>query len=224
MKANSWSGECSRLGQASSSANTAQLSWSFALPANGNSDYGAALTRRAGFTLIEVVAGLMLLATLLVTMLLAIARGQRLNELSENRQTGASIADRLLAGWVDSDRGIPLGMPISPLFCNVYLHRLDWSLVRRRWSPVRYADDFVVCCLSRSQAERAREVVANILDGLRLSLEPNKTRVTSFDEGFEYLGVRFQGDSYSFAWEGKRFEVEGPTPRWIWGYMPTGYE
>jgi retron-type reverse transcriptase len=122
------------------------------------------------------------------------------------------------------DRGIALGMPISPLFCNVYLHRLDWALVRRRWSPVRYADDLVVCCVIRRQAEQARQVTASILDGLRLKLEPTKTQITSFDQGFEFLGVRFQGDTYSFTWEGKRFEVEGPTPHWIWGYVPSEYE
>jgi group II intron reverse transcriptase/maturase len=120
-------------------------------------------------------------------------------------------------------RGIPLGMPLSPLWCNVYLHRLDWELVRRRWPLVRYADDFIVCCASREQAEHAREVTAGILETLHLQLEPNKTRVGSFEQGFEYLGVRFQRDSYVFVWEGKRFEVEGPTPTWLWGYMPTNY-
>jgi group II intron reverse transcriptase/maturase len=122
------------------------------------------------------------------------------------------------------DRGIPLGMPLSPLCCNVYLHQLDWALVRRRWVLVRFADDFVVLGASRHQAEQAQEVVGGILDGLRLKLEPHKTRITSFDEGFEYLGVRFYQDSYTFTWEGKHFEVEGPTPRWLWGYLPTEYE
>jgi group II intron reverse transcriptase/maturase len=138
---------------------------------------------------------------------------------------------RLIQSWLrvgrryrNPDRGIALGMPISPLFCNVYLHRLDWALVRRRWSPVRYADDLVVCCVIRRQAEQARQVTASILDGLRLKLEPTKTQITSFDQGFEFLGVRFQGDTYSFTWEGKRFEVEGPTPHWIWGYVPSEYE
>lgn len=137
----------------------------------------------------------------------------------------------LIQAWLEAgrryrnpDRGIPLGMPLSPLFCNVYLHRLDWALLRGRWSPVRFADDFIVCCLIRQGAERAREVVAKILDPLRLKLEPNKTQVTSFDEGLEYLGVRFERDGYSFTWEGKRFEVEGPTPGWIWGHLPTQYE
>jgi len=137
----------------------------------------------------------------------------------------------LIQGWLrlgrryrHPDRGIPLGMPLSPLCCNVYLHRLDWALVRNRWALIRYADDFVVCCASQAQAGRAREVVARVLEQLRLRLEPRKTRITSFDEGFDYLGVRFYRDGYSFLWREKRFEVRGPTPRWLWGYMPMGYE
>ena len=51
--------------------------------------------------------------------------------------------------------GTPQGGVFSPVMCNVYLHRLD-----RAWDDadgvlVRYADDLVVMCWSRSQAEQA---------------------------------------------------------------------
>jgi len=122
------------------------------------------------------------------------------------------------------DRGIALGMPVSPLCCNVYLHRLDRELARNHWTHVRYADDFVCCCATSSQAEHARQVVAEILADLRLQLEPTKTRIASFEEGFDFLGVRFYRDTYEFQWEGKTVEVSGPTPDWLWGYVPDGYE
>lgn len=122
------------------------------------------------------------------------------------------------------DRGIALGMPLSPLCCNVYLHRLDVEMVSQGFALVRYADDFVVLCKDEVEARRAGEAVAAVLDELRLHLEPQKTRLVRFQEGFDYLGVRFVGDTYSFVWRAKKFEVEGPTPRWLWGYLPTGYE
>ncbi len=137
----------------------------------------------------------------------------------------------LMRAWLQAgrrfenpDRGIALGMPVSPLWCNVYLHRLDRELVRNRWAVIRYADDFVVCGNSRKQVEQAQEVVTDLLTCLRLRLEPTKTRITGFDEGFEFLGVRFYRDSYTFTWEDKEIEVHGPVPGWIWGYMPEGYE
>lgn len=138
----------------------------------------------------------------------------------------ALIDDWLALGRADThpDRGIALGMPISPLLCNIYLHRLDWALVRGRWAVVRYADDFIICCHTRQQAEQALSVTSEILAGLRLRLEPSKSRVSSFDEGFDFLGIHFERDSYSFHWQQKRFVVEGLEPGWLWGYVPEGYE
>ena len=137
---------------------------------------------------------------------------------------------RLMRTWLEQgrryrepDRGIALGMPISPLLCNVYLHRMDCALVKARWALLRYADDFVVCCHSEEQAWRARAVVADVLAGLHLRLEPHKTRVVSFEQGFEFLGIRFERDHYRFLWKDKSIQVHGPVPVWLWGYVPDGY-
>ncbi|HEX2291588.1 MAG TPA: reverse transcriptase domain-containing protein [Pseudonocardiaceae bacterium] len=48
--------------------------------------------------------------------------------------------------------GTPQGGPISPLLCNVYLHRLDraWD-TREHGVLVRYCDDLVVMCQSRNK-------------------------------------------------------------------------
>ena len=49
---------------------------------------------------------------------------------------------------------------------------------------MRYADDFVVLCRSPRRTAEAREVVTQKLTELGLNLSPEKTRVTSFREGF----------------------------------------
>jgi group II intron reverse transcriptase/maturase len=130
---------------------------------------------------------------------------------------------QLMRWWLDvgrpiknTARGIALGMPISPLWANIYLHELDWRLVRNRWPLVRYADDFVVLTDSTGAAERAHAVAATALADLKLRLEPAKTRISSFGDGFEFLGVRFQGDEYSFLWQEKRITVAGAFD-WLWG-------
>jgi RNA-directed DNA polymerase len=51
--------------------------------------------------------------------------------------------------------GTPQGGVLSPLMCNVYLHRLDRAWDGHDGVLVRFADDLVVMCWSRSQAERA---------------------------------------------------------------------
>lgn len=126
------------------------------------------------------------------------------------------IVLRLMEQWLrigrrDPERavGIPLGAVISPLWCNVYLHRLDLGLTDLGYQQVRYADDFCVFCESERRARQARSDTAGILEELRLRLEPNKTRIVSFDEGFDYLGVWFERDEYSYQWKDKRIEVSG---------------
>jgi len=121
------------------------------------------------------------------------------------------------------DRGVALGAPLSPLCCNIYLHRLDEALVEKGCAVVRYADDFVVCCATPAHVEEAWALAEATLAGLRLALEPNKTAITSFDEGFDYLGVRFYRNTYSYIWQDKEIEVSGPVPAWLWAYGPKGY-
>ncbi len=58
---------------------------------------------------------------------------------------------------------VPLGAVISPLLCNVYLHRLDLGLMERGYRPVRYADDFCIFCVDRAEVEAAWRDTARIL-------------------------------------------------------------
>jgi RNA-directed DNA polymerase len=88
--------------------------------------------------------------------------------------------------------GTPQGGVVSPLLCNVYLHRLD-----RQWQTrgvgvlVRYADDAVVLCRTRQEAERALAALTAILAELGLALKQAKTRIVHLDEGGE--GLDFLG-------------------------------
>jgi hypothetical protein len=106
--------------------------------------------------------------------------------------------------------GAPQGALISPLLANVALSVLDrhfeaaWNAhssqerSRRRaqghpsYRMIRYADDFVVLVHgTRAQAEAIKETAARLLrDQLRLTLSPEKTRITHVDDGFDFLGFR----------------------------------
>jgi len=133
---------------------------------------------------------------------------------------------RLLTSWFSpapATCGVPQGAVISPLFCNIYLHELDASLKRRRLHGVRYADDFVILCRSEAHAEHALRATEKILAGLKLELNQKKTRVVSFDEGFDFLGVHFEGTDYSYTWEGKRITIDELSPDFFY-YHTDGYE
>ncbi len=120
-------------------------------------------------------------------------------------------------------RGLPQGAVISPLLANLYLHELDRGLTRRRYRLVRYADDFIVLCQSERHAERALRATERVLGGLKLELHPAKTRITSFEAGFDFLGVHFEGTDYTYVTDDKRIVIDTLPPEWF-HYHAEGYD
>lgn len=86
-------------------------------------------------------------------------------------------------------KGTPQGGVISPLLANIVLNYLDWQLHANGVKFVRYADDFVITCKSLPQAEKALDLVKDILEkDLELELSPEKTKIVRLWDGFEFLG------------------------------------
>lgn len=105
--------------------------------------------------------------------------------------------------------GVPMGGVLSPLWCNIYLHPLDAQLSSAGWKLVRYADDFIVLTHTEEEAQRAWQAVEQALEALKLRLSASKTRLASFDEGFIFLGVTFEGQRLSYNYQQKRIEISG---------------
>jgi RNA-directed DNA polymerase len=95
---------------------------------------------------------------------------------------------------------------ISPVLLNVALYGMEQAAgVRYRTfgvyadrvvpgSPVlvRYADDLVVMCESREQADQVKARLAMWLAPRGLSFNEDKTRVAHLEEGFEFLGMNIR--------------------------------
>jgi RNA-directed DNA polymerase len=91
--------------------------------------------------------------------------------------------------------GTPQGAVISPLLANIYLHPLDACLAASGHRMVRYADDFVVLCKSREEAEAALSTIEAWVAQNGLRLNPAKTHLGDCrkrGEGFDFLGYRFE--------------------------------
>ncbi len=93
--------------------------------------------------------------------------------------------------------GTPQGGVASPLLANIVLNKLDWRLEEAGYRFVRYADDFVVVCKTRQQAEAALAEVEKIMTDLGLTLSPEKTKIASYGKGYEFLGFRLSSRSRS---------------------------
>lgn len=92
--------------------------------------------------------------------------------------------------------GTPQGGVASPLLANIVLNYLDWQLDREGFRFVRYADDFVVLCQTPAQAKEALVTVQQVLEGrLGLQLSQEKTKVTSYGKGYQFLGFSIRSIS-----------------------------
>lgn len=137
---------------------------------------------------------------------------QYFDELNHERLF-AEVAERvaeprfleLVQGWVGAgihtetglilpQKGIPQGSVISPILANVYLDDFDEAFLKGQVKLVRFADDFLLLARSEQALLKVRGRVEKMLDGMGLTLHPEKTKVTTFAKGFKFLGHTFVGD------------------------------
>lgn len=140
------------------------------------------------------------------------------------------ISDRrvlkLIRGWLKAgvledgvreatEIGSPQGGVISPLLANIYLHVLDMYWAEKYaglGKLVRYADDFVIICRTRREAQEAMRAVKRVMKRLKLTLHPTKTRIVDMGcEGFDFLGFHFHklksrksGKLLPYMWPSKK--------------------
>ena len=97
--------------------------------------------------------------------------------------------------YYPTEKGSPQGGVISPLLANIYLHVLDsyWENHKELGVIVRYADDAVIVCRTRPDAELAFEHLKRIMTKLKLTLNPQKTKIVDMNkESFDFLGFCYQ--------------------------------
>jgi RNA-directed DNA polymerase len=111
--------------------------------------------------------------------------------------------------------GTPQGGVLSPVLANVYLHRLD-----RQWTErghgvlVRFADDLVVMCRSKREAEAALSALRSILAELGLEPKAAKTRIvhlTDGGEGLDFLGFHHRRVRGEHKYRHLRFLARWPS-------------
>ncbi len=89
-------------------------------------------------------------------------------------------------------KGMPIGNLTSQFFTNLYLSELDYFVKHELKVKcyIRYVDDFVLLDRTQKKLEECKEQISSFLEGLRLELHPDKSKVYPFHKGVTFLGFK----------------------------------
>ena len=119
-------------------------------------------------------------------------------------------------------KGTPQGSAVSPILANLFMHYAFDSWMAREFPGCpfeRYADDGVVHCKSRRQAEYVLAEIAVRMSEVGLRLHPDKTRIVYCKDGRR----RAQHEHTSFTFLGYAFRARGARSkgRNFTGFLPA---
>ena len=121
-----------------------------------------------------------------------------LNQRVADGRVLALLESIMKAGYLEdgkihqTQRGVPQGGVISPLISNVLLTPFDREMRRKGYRLTRYADDWVVTCHTRAEAQTALTFATKVLEKLGVVLNGEKTRIVHVRHGFEFLGYKIK--------------------------------
>lgn len=128
-----------------------------------------------------------------------IADGNILNLIEKLLNSGVMEEGK----FIHTLKGTPQGGVISPLLANITLDHLDWFMEEQGLRFVRYADDFVILCKTETEAKKALELVQNFLEKMQLEASPEKTKISHFSKGFDFLGFSIKSRSIQMRTKSK---------------------
>ena len=120
-----------------------------------------------------------------------VSDGRVLGLLEQILRAGCVAQGKRLA----TEQGTPQGGVVSPLLSNILLTPFDREMRRKGYRLTRYADDWLVTCKSRREAQAALAAAQRILVQLGVTLHAGKTRIVHVRQGFEFLGYKVKRGS-----------------------------
>lgn len=122
---------------------------------------------------------------------------------------GRALADGQI---VLENRGVMAGTPTSPFLADVYLMEIDRYFFEAGVVYARYSDDIILFAQDRKALESYKSVLLGFLEKYGLTVNPEKERIYTPDEPFEFLGFRCQGEAIDIS-RAVRIKMKGKIRR-----------
>ena len=100
---------------------------------------------------------------------------------------------------LEEDHGIMAGTPTAPFLANVYLSAVDHHFAEAGVLYARYSDDIILFAPDLETLERHKATLLESLAALGLEVNPDKERLFTPEEPFEFLGFRCHGHDIDIA-------------------------
>lgn len=94
---------------------------------------------------------------------------------------------------IHESHGVMAGTPTSPFLANVYLKEVDKYFHDAHVVYARYSDDIIIFAPDLETLEEHKSRMADFLQQYRLEKNPDKERIYSPDEAYEFLGFKCHG-------------------------------
>ena len=88
------------------------------------------------------------------------------------------------------NHGVMAGTPTAPFLADVYLKDVDWHFAEAGVLYARYSDDIIMFAPDLETLEIYKSQMADFLKQYRLEVNPDKEKIYSPDEAFEFLGFK----------------------------------
>ena len=105
---------------------------------------------------------------------------------------------------VHGQRGVMAGTPTAPFLADVYLMEVDRHFAEAGVIYARYSDDILLFAPDRETLESHKAVLLDFLARYQLEVNPDKERIYSPDEAFEFLGFKCLGEAIDLSEATKR--------------------
>ena len=94
---------------------------------------------------------------------------------------------------IHESHGVMAGTPTSPFLANVYLKEVDKYFHDAHVVYARYSDDIIIFAPDLETLEEHKSRMEGFLRQYRLEKNPDKERIYSPDEAYEFLGFKCHG-------------------------------